>query len=525
MTRSAPPHPLRHRLVLPAACALLVAGSAVLAAAGSTAPGPLPGLPTTRTDLTPKDRARVEAVTRPATAFSGPETFERMSGGAATSTARVGINSFSDFSANLSFEGEQDFKLGNGLFKKVWVPSPSSTQASDGLGPLYNARSCQRCHLKDGRGHPPAGPDDAATSMFLRLSVPPKTEAEHAALAARDLVFIPEPTYGGQLQDFAAPGMPIEGTMRIDYAEIPVTLGGGETVSLRKPTYSVADLGYGPMDPDVMLSPRVASPMIGLGLLEAIHPADILAHADPDDADGDGISGRPNIVRDPFTGDLTLGRFGWKASMPDVRTQSANAFSGDIGISTPDVPDPWGDCTENQAECIERPTGVQHRLGDTEAPDPIMELVSFYSRNLAVPARRDVDDPAVLEGKRLFYEAGCAVCHVPKFVTRRDAEQEELRFQLIWPYTDMLLHDMGEGLADGRPVGEASGREWRTAPLWGIGLTETVSGHTFFLHDGRARNLTEAILWHGGEAQASRDAFAAMPPDDRAALISFLESL
>lgn len=313
--------------------------------------------------------------------------------------------------------------------------------------------------------------------------------------------------------------------MTITYEETAVALNGGETVMLRRPTYSVDDLGYGPLDPDVMLSPRVAPQMIGLGLLEAIHPADILANADPDDLDGDGISGKPSWVRDPETGDLVLGRFGWKASNPTVHTQTAGAFNGDIGISNPGAPDPHGDCTEGQPACREMPTGVQERLGDTEAPDPILDLVVFYSRNLAVPARRDVDDPDVLHGKELFYDTGCAACHRPKFVTSREAQDPELRFQLIWPYTDMLLHDMGEGLADNRPVGDASGTEWRTAPLWGIGLTETVNGHTFFLHDGRARNLLEAILWHGGEAQTARDTVVAMTPDERAALIRFLESL
>ena len=185
----------------------------------------------------------------------------------------------------------------------------------------------------------------------------------------------------------------------------------------------------------------------------------------------------------------------------------------------------WGECTEAQVACREAPTGVQFHLGREEAPDPVLDLVAFYSRNLAVPVRRDVDDPDVLAGKKLFYEAGCVACHVPKFVTRRDAGNKAHAFQLIWPYSDFLLHDMGEGLADGQQVGGATGREWRTPPLWGIGLTETVSGHTFFLHDGRARNLTEAILWHGGEAAAARERFAALGKADRQALITFLESL
>ncbi|SDB32110.1 di-heme oxidoreductase family protein [Bauldia litoralis] len=480
---------------------------------------------THRDDLDDKDRARVATIVAPATSFGAAEPFERMSAGAATANARPNNNAFSFPLGNLSFGGETDFKLGNGLFKKVWVSSPSSTQASDGLGPLFNARACQRCHLKDGRGRPPLDTNEAAVSMFLRLSVPPRTDAEREALASKATLRIPEPTYGGQLQNFAVQGIPAEGTMTIDYEDVPVTLNGGETVVLRKPTYDIADLGYGPIDPDVMLSPRVASPMIGVGLLEAIHPGDILARADPDDVDGDGISGKASMVRDPETGELTLGRFGWKASTPTIKAQTADAFSGDIGISTPLVTPAFGECTTAQAICRDAPSGVQDRLGPVEAPDPILDLVTFYSRNVGVPPRRDIDDPQVLEGKALFYDFGCASCHAPKYVTSRDAPQPEHRFHLIWPYTDLLLHDMGEGLADGRPVGDASGSEWRTAPLWGIGLTETVSGHTFLLHDGRARNLLEAVLWHGGEAQAARDAVVAATPDERAALIRFLESL
>jgi CxxC motif-containing protein (DUF1111 family) len=477
-----------------------------------------------RDDLDAKRRARAAAVMRPTSDFSKPESFELMQAGGATTRKKINRDVFSQSLGNLTFEQERDFKLGNGLFRKLWVSSPSSTQASDGLGPLFNARSCQRCHLKDGRGAPPA-PGETASSMFLRLSVPPRTDAEREALASKKMLRIPEPTYGGQLQEFAVPGLTPEGHMKIDYEEIEVVLGGGETASLRKPTYSITDLANGPIAEDVMVSPRVASPMIGLGLIEQIHPGDILAKADPDDADGDGISGRPSMVRDPKSGEIVLGRFGWKASAPSIEAQSADAFNGDIGISTPQVPAAWGDCTEAQVDCRTMPSGVQARLGDVEAPDPIMALVTFYSRNLSVPKRRDVDDAQVLAGKAQFYAAGCTSCHTPKFVTRKDAPQKEHAFQLIWPHTDLLLHDMGEGLADGRPVGDASGSEWRTAPLWGIGLTETVNGHTNFLHDGRARNLLEAILWHGGEAQSSRDAVAAMDKQNRTALIRFLESL
>lgn len=477
-----------------------------------------------RSDLTPEDAARVKAITAPASDFSKPEKFEMMQGGAGTSKKRVNRDAFSQSSANITFEEEGTFKLGNALFRKLWVSSPSSTQASDGLGPLFNARACQSCHLKDGRGRPPEDNPDA-TSMFLRLARQAETEEEKKLVAEHAVLNFPDPVYGSQLQDLAVPGLAGEGRMKIAYEEMPVTLGDGTTVSLRKPTYSIENLGYGPLNPGTTLSPRVTPQMIGLGLVEQIHPADILANADPDDADGDGITGKASIVRDPKSGELTLGRFGWKAQTPSIREQTADAFAGDIGISTPDVPKSWGDCTQAQTACLERPTGVQGRLGDTEAPDPVLDLVTFYSQHLAVPARRDVGKPDVLRGKQIFYQAGCASCHTPKFVTRRDAPNKAQAFQLIWPYSDFLLHDMGEGLADGQQVGEATGREWRTPPLWGIGLTEKVSGHTFFLHDGRARNLTEAILWHGGEAQAARDRFANLSATDREALVKFLESL
>ncbi|MBX3598353.1 MAG: c-type cytochrome [Rhizobiaceae bacterium] len=494
-----------------------------LAAGGAIADEP-PGLGASRHDLNAEGLARVQAVTAPTKDFSRPENFELMQGGAGTSKKRPNQDAFSQSSANITFEEEATFKLGNGLFRKVWVSSPSSTQASDGLGPLFNARACQSCHLKDGRGHPPEGASDS-TSMFLRLAREAQTDDERRAQAEHRALNFPDPIYGAQLQDLAVPGLSGEGRMKITYEEMPVTLGDGTQLSLRKPTYSVEDPGYGALDKHTTLSPRVTPQMIGLGLVEQIHPADILANADPDDKNADGISGRPNLMRDHKTGELTLGRFGWKAQTPSIRQQSADAFAGDIGISTPDVPRSWGDCTEKQAPCLAMPVGVQERLGPVEAPDPVMDLVTFYSQHLAVPARRGLNKPNVLAGKKLFYESGCISCHTPKFVTRKDAPNKAHSFQLIWPYSDFLLHDMGEGLADGQRVGEASGTEWRTPPLWGIGLTKRVNGHTFFLHDGRARNLPEAILWHGGEAQSARDAFANLSAADRQKLIDFLESL
>jgi CxxC motif-containing protein (DUF1111 family) len=261
-------------------------------------------------------------------------------------------------------------------------------------------------------------------------------------------------------------------------------------------------------------------------LLEAIPAADILARVDENDADSDGISGRAAIVVSTEFGVPMLGRFGYKGGAATVRDQSAGAFAGDMGLSTPLNPDPWGDCTKAQNACRAAPHGQEPDVRDgLEVDAESLDLVTFYARNLGVPERRNVDDPQVLRGKAVFHTAQCAACHVPKYVTNRLDGQPEQSFQLIWPYTDLLLHDMGPGLADNRPEGRATGQEWKTPPLWGIGLTEQVSGHTRFLHDGRARSLLEAILWHGGEAQGARDAVVALPKPDRAALLAFLNSL
>ncbi|MEM9471704.1 MAG: di-heme oxidoredictase family protein [Pseudomonadota bacterium] len=458
---------------------------------------------------------------QPADAGADPSGFvpgEELPGGKATSRRSANnANAFSHASGNISFDREFDFKIGNGIFKKLWVSAPASTNSSDGLGPLYNARACQRCHLKDGRGHPPETLSDNAVSMLLRVGIPSAGDSPPVR---------PDPVYGGQIQDFAIQGHKPEARIELDYEEFAVELSGGETVMLRRPRLNLADLAYGALHPDARLSARIANQMIGLGLLEAISATDILANADPDDADGDGISGRANMVTNLEAGMVELGRFGWKAGQPTVRQQSAAAFSGDMGLSTSLITPGAGDCTQLQAACMTAKTGADPAKGNVEVPDEMLDLVTFYARNLAVPKRSDAKSDQVLAGKALFSSAGCAACHIPSFKTMdsRDVAPEQ-RAQTIWPYTDLLLHDMGEGLADGLPEGQALGREWRTAPLWGIGATETVSGHTLFLHDGRARNLTEAILWHGGEAQAARDTFAAMTAEERADLIAFVNSL
>ncbi|MCT4655671.1 MAG: c-type cytochrome [Cohaesibacter sp.] len=479
----------------------------------------------TRDDLTKADLAKVEAILAAPSSFETIERFEELSAGKATGRAEPAAKAYSHPNLPMSREDRQKFQLGFSIFKKLWVSSPASTKASDGLGPLYNARSCLRCHPANGRGHglEPGNPD--TRTFLMRLSVPAVSDEEKALLSSKEVNALSEPTYGGQLQDRALPGLPAEAQIAVSYETRDVTLAGGEVIALRKPSFSLKDYGYGQPRKDMQTSPRIATAMVGLGLLDAIHPADIAANADPDDEDGDGISGKINWVKDKRSGEIVPGRFGWKATEPNVYQQSSHAAVGDLGLSVPILPSHVGDCTKVQEICNRFPHGGQENLGGLEIPQVPLDLMVFYTANLAVPERRNAQDPTVLAGKKVFYEAGCVSCHRAKYVTRRDAEAKQHQFQLIWPYSDLLLHDMGEDLADHRPIADASGSEWRTAPLWGIGLAKAVDPEATFLHDGRARTLLEAVLWHGGEAQAARDKIVSLPKEQRDALIAFLNSL
>jgi CxxC motif-containing protein (DUF1111 family) len=376
----------------------------------------------------------------------------------------------------------------------------------DGLGPLFNRVSCSGCHTRDGRGRPPEDGEGPLNSMLLRLGVPGKGAAK------------PHPVLGDQLNERAIAGQPAEGRARIVYEEAEGAFADGELFSLRKPAYTIVDPGFGALDEDLLISPRVAPAVIGLGLLEAVPGQTLLALSDPHDSDRDGISGRVNRVRDETTGGMVIGRFGWKANQPSLRQQNAGAAVGDIGITT--SMHPLQNCTDAQTACAGAPAG-----GMPEMSDEFLDKLTLYTGLLAVPAQRNPNDPMVQRGAALFRSMGCASCHMPTLVTGPHPEMPELSHQTIHPFTDLLLHDMGDGLADGRPDFEASVREWRTPPLWGLGLVETVNGHELLLHDGRARGPAEAILWHGGEAEAAREAFRSAPADDRKALIAFLRSL
>ena len=429
---------------------------------------------------------------------------ERLGGD--TTAFSSGKNAFELSARNLDTQLRRTFEVGDSFFEQNWVAAPASTSARDGLGPTMNALSCSSCHSHDGRGRPPEHANDPERGLLLRLSVPSPDGP------------VDEPVYGGQLQDRSILGIPAEGQIRIVYRGTEGAYPDGTEYSLRQPLYAIDDLRFGPIHPEVMMSPRVAPANIGMGLLEAIPGEQLLALADPGDADGDGISGRANYVWDLRNGKVALGRFGWKANQPSVEQQVAGAFLGDIGITSSLFPDE--NCPRAQADCSLAVNG-----GMPEIPDSRLEKVTIYTQTLAVPAMRNIEDAEVKQGARLFVQSQCSVCHTPRYETGDSHPLEPLRGQIIYPYTDLLLHDMGEGLADNRPDGLASGTEWRTPPLWGIGLVETVNGHTMFLHDGRARNLEEAILWHDGEAQESRDNFKGLTLEERNALIKFLGSL
>jgi len=429
--------------------------------------------------------------------------------GGETSVVMRDSNAFSLPARNASPAHRRSFMVGNSLFKENWVASPATVKTRQGLGPLLNALSCSSCHFKDGRAAPPSSPDEAFVGLLVRLSVPGKNSHGDA---------VPVPAYGGQLQHRAIVGADPEGDVRVSYEEIKGVYPDGSSYALLRPSYEFRDLKWGPLPDNTQFSPRIAPAMIGLGLLAAIRKDDLLALADADDLNGDGISGRPNFVWDYEKKSKQLGRFGWKANQPTLEQQNAGAFLGDMGVTSPLFPQQ--NCEPQDEKCLKAPA-----LPSPEISARDLEHMSVYTHLLAVPERRDVDKPTVKLGMKVFRRVGCQQCHVESFVTGDLPKFPELSRQKIHPFTDLLLHDMGPGLADDRDDFEANGREWRTPPLWGIGLNKSVNGHTRLLHDGRARDFEEAILWHGGESEASRRAFMESPKTERLALIKFLESL
>lgn len=420
--------------------------------------------------------------------------------GGATTSYDATSKAYSLPLANLSATLLAQHRAGDAVFEATFVTPPSLI--NPGLGPVFNNVSCRSCHLNDGRARPPIG-DEPFNGLLFRISGP-GTDAHGGPN--------PLPGFGVQVQTRGVFGVQPEMDVQITHTAVTGTFADGEMYTLQKPTYTVVN-PYIPLPAGAMISPRIAQPDFGLGLLAAVSEATIMGMADENDANGDGISGKANIVYDNKADKMTLGRFGWKASQPTLLQQAAAALHGDVGITSPYFPE---EESAGQLQAV-----PEHPV---EITSEQLDRLNVYLQTLAPPARRNATDKTVVQGKALFYAAKCQTCHVPVLQTGA-ATMTELANQTIRPYTDLLVHDMGADLSDNRPDYRATGSEWRTAPLWGIGLTQIVNGHTTFLHDGRANSLLEAIMWHGGEATAAREAVRNMTKVNRNALIKFLESL
>lgn len=438
-------------------------------------------------------------------------------------TTHISLNPLGKYSAdalskpaaNLNSKQRGLFTVGNSFFSNPWVSAPASTAARDGLGPLFNAAACQDCHIRDGRGHAP--PDESAPLVAAVIRI--------ATAGGR-----PDPIYGTHIQTRALPGLAPEATVqlawrpvaslqgKIDWASYLLLKEQDPKLTLTQPEISLTNWQYGAANSSIRAGIRVAPQMIGLGLLEAIPEADILAE-ELRQQSLPQIEGVSNWVKDSNAGTMALGRFGWKASQPSVRQQVLDAFNNDIGITSHTFPNDA--CTAAQQQCRAYPNG-----GDPELPPHLEDAIVFYSRHLAPPSRREIERDSLQRGEALFQKIGCASCHKPSWTTGNNPDESQLSNQVIWPYTDMLLHDMGPDLADGIEESKASGQHWRTAPLWASGHARPVGGpHAGYLHDGRAKTIGQAILWHGGEASDSRDRWMKLVVDERRKLVQFVGSL
>jgi len=398
------------------------------------------------------------------------------------------------------------FILGKSFFRIPWVEAPSATTARDGLGPLFNANTCIHCHPGNGAGVAVNKDGTMTRSLLLRLSHKNPKDKE----LVKKIGFEPDSTYGAQLSKNGNHDVVAEGEAVVNYEMIDGVYPDGSKYTLRKPSYSVINKGYGEFDEDTVLAPRIGSALVGLGQLELIPEKDILAYQDIDDKDGDGISGKANYSFDPESNTTKLGRFTWKASATTVKHQSAGAAHNDMGLTNPLFP--MHNCSKKQKACMEE---AKKGRFEFELPAQRLDAIDYYISNLAIPKQRKPEKH--LEGAKLFKSLNCTSCHVESYKTVSGLE--------IKPYSDLLLHDMGKELADGRSEFLASGSEWRTPPMWGIGLYEKVSGEANYLHDGRAKSIAEAILWHGGEAEQSKKDFMALDKNSREKVLHFLNSI
>lgn len=473
---------------------------------------------------------------------------------------------FSTPMPNLAAEELNKHLAGDAHFETAFTTAPNNEHPElDGLGPVFNNQDCNSCHQRDGRSSTvtlPLGQDrillGSEAGIFLRMSIDDGLCAD-PSIDNNYCQNVGVEGFGTQLfhrgvlkarQDWQENPFVGQANVYLSYEYSTVDFGDGSSVELKKPVFTIDKpydvstenrLNSAILQENVRYSPRNGMPIFGLGLLELISENDILALADENDADGDGISGRPNWVFDPVKAKhddpipVSLGRFGWKASTPSVRVQSLGALRGDMGVTNPLFPNESIVNTPLHENYLARTgfvdTGVDDQ-GNPEASQEFSDEVVFYAETLAVPARRDIDNESVIAGAQLFTKVNCTGCHQPDFTTASGelllgglSAPQALKGQHIYPFTDMLLHDMGEGLSDNRRDFTASGREWKTRSLWGIGLTKTVNPAAGFLHDGRASTIEEAILWHGGEAEQSKNDYMALNKVERQSLIDFVMSL
>ena len=431
--------------------------------------------------------------------------------------ANLSSRSFVYPGANVDRMTQLDFWTGFSLFRDPWVIAPSSTKDRDGLGPLFNTRSCISCHKAGGRAEMAKEGESIPTALVIRLGST-TSEVAHA-----------DPIYGGQIQPRAIKVFhgskqnvtEAEAWLELTTETLVSQYDDGEPYELVKPNYRLTRLRYGELAPHVGLSPRHAPNVFGMGLLDAIDEQDLLAQEEPDDTDGDGISAKYNRVLDVVTGEMAVGRFGFKAKQPNLHQQVAAAFRDDIGITNRLFADE--SCTQSQSTCSQ--VAAQTKDTQVEIPNPLLNLVSKFNALLAVPPARNLNSKKAQAGRALFYQLRCQACHTPSYTTASDYPITALAGQEIWPYTDLALHDMGPALADGVIEFEANGREWRTPPLWGIGLQKRYTGELRLLHDGRARTIEEAILWHGGEAESSQQQFVKLTQQERGQLVAFLNAI
>ncbi|WP_244937078.1 di-heme oxidoredictase family protein [Leptospira selangorensis] len=427
------------------------------------------------------------------------EEGEELSGGKGMTSYDFTSRAYLQFASGLPLDKISDFTVGQSVFEVPWENSSSGQIDRRGLGPLFNANSCLACHVGNGIGKVPSGPTETMLTALVRLSN--------------------DPNYGGQFQPFSLSGVPAEGKVSVSYSQVQGVFKDGTPYTLRKPKIEFSNLNYGPLASDgEIYSLRNTSKVIGMGLLEAIPDETLLSLQDEYDSNFDGISGRVNSVPDIATGTNKIGRFGWKSNEPNLKQQGSRAFLEDIGVTSPLFP--FKNCTSAQTACDSSPHGNLPELNPAK-----IDMMVKYMRLIAVPARRSPSSSETIAGKKIFFQAGCSSCHISKLLTGNISGAPEISGQIIRPYTDLLLHDMGEGLKDGRSDHLASGREWRTPPLWGIGLVSEVNGTLQLLHDGRAESFMEAVLWHGGEAERSKQYVLGLSSSQRDQLVRFLESL